>query len=103
MTRQVLPSQVVLKDLIVEEKLFAEITPRVRQNLGSFVGRRVSVLDVAPERFKVVDPLLSDKNSATLEANLAECLLVHTFKMSPQTFHVGEHLRCRAVVHQALQ
>jgi hypothetical protein len=56
--------QVVLDDQIIEEKLFAEVTPRMRQNFRAFFGPGISMLNVLSQRFQVVDTLLTDKNRA---------------------------------------
>jgi hypothetical protein len=40
--------QVVLDDQVVEEKLFAEITPRMRKDFGAFFGPGISMLNVLP-------------------------------------------------------
>ena len=54
------------------------------QDLSLSIGARVSELDVGFQFLDVVCPLLSNKDQAAFEADLAEGLLVVNFQVSLQ-------------------
>ena len=91
--------EMLSKDDIIEEEFFAKIAPRVRQNLGSFIAGRVTVLNMTTQLLNVVDTLLADENCATLETDLTKRLLMCFFHMAPQTLFIGEMLFSRTICH----
>jgi len=61
----VLPSQVVEKERVVVKVLFAEITPRMRQNFRLILSTRISIFDVILKVALVVLTLLLSENEST--------------------------------------
>ena len=80
---QMVSTQVLIEILVVVEELLAEITPRMWQYLGTFLGRRVTVLYMISQCFDVVNSLFSDEYHPSLEANFAKCFLMGLLKMAP--------------------
>ena len=80
---QMVSTQVLIEILVVVEELLAEITPRMRQYLGTFLRRRVTVLYMISQCFDVVNSLFSDEYHPPLEANFAKCFLMGLLKMAP--------------------
>lgn len=97
------PLQVVKENLLVKEKLFAKITPRVRQNFSALFWTHITVLNVGSERLDMIDALLSDEDGATCETNFAKCLLMSCFQVTSQRLHIWEALSALTIVHQTLQ
>jgi hypothetical protein len=72
----VLPSQVVEKERVVVKVLFAEITPRMRQNFRLILSTRISIFDVILKVALVVLTLLLSENESTFFTGLADHLLM---------------------------
>ena len=89
--------QVLSKDDIIEEEFFAEIAPWVRQDLGSFITSRVTVLNMTSQLLNMVDTLLADENCATLETDLTKRLLMCFFHVTSQTLFIREMLFSRTI------
>lgn len=66
---------------VVEIKLLTEVAVRMRQNLAVSIVAHITEFYVFSERLYVVEPLLSDENSPSLQANFAERFLVLGFQM----------------------
>lgn len=71
-----LSGEVVEEKLVVEEVLFAEVAPGMREDFGLSVIAWVSVLNMGFEFLDVVDPLLPNEYESAFETNLAEGFLV---------------------------
>ena len=95
--------QMLLKRLNIIEKFFAEVAPRVWQDLGAPFRREISMFNVRTQLLNVVNPLLSNENWSAFEADLAEGLLMNWLQMPSQAFNIRKDCLYIAVVHQALQ
>jgi hypothetical protein len=73
-----------MKQQLIEEELLTEITPRMRQNLSTFLRPNIAIFNVVPQRLYMVNPLLSNKDGASCQANLAKSLLVSCFHVTSQ-------------------
>ena len=76
MACQVFPAEVVIEFKVIVIEFFAEVTPGMWQYFCSSLVSRVSMFDVGPQCFQMVDSLLSYKHSPSFEANSAECFLM---------------------------
>ena len=91
----------LLKGHAVKEEFLAEVAPWMRQDLGTALRSRVTIVDMVSEFLHVIDALLSDKHCATLEANETKCFLMSSLHVSSQALLVREMLPRLAVVDQA--
>ncbi len=71
------PLQVVQKYLVVKKVLFAEVAPRMRQDLCALFGTRIAMLNMLSQLLNVVNSLLSNKYRPASQTHFAECLLMH--------------------------
>jgi len=97
------PVQVLAENVAVEEELFAEVTPWVRQNLSATVTRGVSMFDMVTQLLHVVNPLLANEDSATFEADKTKGLLMCGLHVATQTLLIRELLFVFAVGHETGQ
>jgi len=66
----------VKEDLVIEEKLLAKITPRVRQNFSTLFSAWVTVLDMVSQLLNMVNSLFTNKHSPSNKTYLAKSLLM---------------------------
>ena len=66
----------IIKLLVVVKELFAKITIRMRQYFTIFIVSHVTIFDVLPQGFNMVESLLPYKNTSTFQANFAECFFM---------------------------
>ena len=103
MAVQVHAVQMLFKLISIEEVLFAEVAPRMRQNLGASVAGRVTVLYVLAQRLHVIYALLADEHGAAFEADFAESLLMHLLHVPSQALLVRELLLVGATRNETSQ
>ena len=84
MTRVMLSTQMIEECNVVEEKLFAKITIRMRQYLSILIISNVALLNVCTKLVDVVESLLPNKHRSALEAYFAKCFLMSSFEMALQ-------------------
>ena len=88
---------------IIELKLLAEVAIWMWQDFSMSIIAHISVLNVLPQCFHMVEPLLADEHSSTLEADLAKCLLMMLLQMPLQRAQVRKVLLvARAVRYEAV-
>ena len=95
------PVEVLTEDVAVEEELFTEIAPGMRQDLSPAVTRWVAMLDVRSQLLHVVDALLANEDGAALQTDEAESFLVRGLHVAPQALLVRELLLVLTVGDQA--
>jgi len=74
--------QVLLEGLCVVEELFTEVTPGMRQDLSPTLGPGVTIFNMRAQFLDVVNTLLTNEDSAALETDFAEGLLMDLFEMA---------------------
>ena len=95
--------QMINEYQLVEEVFFAEIAPRVRQDLSLLFSARVSMFDMLRKLFAhIVESLLSDKHQAALHAYFAESLLVLTLQVLFKRLYICIFKVWIAIVNQAM-
>lgn len=91
-TIKVISRQMVIKQQIIVDELFAKITIWMRQYLTKSIVSRITVLNVLPQLLDMVQPLLPDKHGPTFQANLTERFLVLLNEMALQRLNVRKLL-----------
>lgn len=71
--------QMLEEELIVEVVLFAEVAPRMGQDLYLLLIAHISEHNVVLQELYIVKLLLSDEDEPPLHTDLAECFLVVYF------------------------
>lgn len=95
--------KVLAKETGIEVVLFAEVAPWMRKDLSTLIVGWITSLDVLTQARDVVNALLSNEDSAALDANQAESLLMFSLHVAPQALLVGEVRPGRALFHQAIE
>ena len=80
--RQMKLMQVLLESLCVVEELFTKVTPGMRQDLSPSLGPGVTIFNMRAQFLDVVNTLLTNEDSAALETDFAEGLLMDLFEMA---------------------
>ena len=83
MACQMEPAEVIIELTVIVVELLTEIAPWMRKYFATFLGSRVSMLDMRSQWFQMVDTLLLDEHTSSFEAYFAECFLMSCFQMAP--------------------
>lgn len=98
MAGHVFSAQVIEECYVVEEELLAKVAVWMWQYLPMFVVAEIALLDVLTKLIYMIEPLLSNEYSSSLETNFTKSFLVASFEMALQWSTIRKLLFCARTI-----